>query len=133
MQKAAAKKCAAETWVYKFLLTVLCEAMACGVSPATREYCLALLKALDKLPLSVLSWQEAQQAAKLAWRARAALPTQGQKELRAAVEKVYATLHEAESELIEAALIPEDDEERAEDAVEVRRPRLRPVLVCHAL
>jgi len=97
----AAEACAAETWVYPFLLVALYESATCGVSPATRDYIKALLGALRRLPLRVLTLAQAQQAAQLAWRTDEALAAA----LEAACELSYA---------------PEATLQRGEAAVEVR-------------
>ena len=114
----AAEACAAETWVYPFLLVALYESATCGVSPATRDYIKALLGALRRLPLRVLTLAQAQQAAQLAWRTDEALA--GQALLRREVAEVRAALAAALEAACELSYAPEATLQRGEAAVEVR-------------
>lgn len=119
VQEAAVQACAAHLWVYPLLLAALYEAATCGVSPLTREYIAALLHALRGLPLQVLTWRQAQQAAWLAWRADAAL--EGQAVLLKEVAAVRAALDGAAAAARELDCAPEAQQRRSDEEVQVRR------------
>lgn len=115
---ADARACAAPSWVYPFVLSALYEVTTCAVSPLTREYLTALLAALRDLPLHVLSWQQAQQAVQLAWRADVALT--GQAVLRRQAAMVREALDDAFAAACADACVLQD-ERREEGEIEVRR------------